>query len=135
MTPEQEEMENQCEELFQTYIDHALAFCNKTKITWPDGTFTDPDESLMRQVENAIDVPEQSAFDFRMNVCVQVLGIERSGDNATWRDIDPLYNAIGRIVGGGGGTAPPPLPDVCTCDIMVLMAKGCTCGHMKNGKN
>jgi len=134
MTTEQE-MEEQCKELFETYIDHAAAFCNKTMIEWPDGTRTIPDETLMRQVENAIDVPEQAAFDFRMSVCAWVLGAIRRGDEPTWRGHDPLYMAIGKVVGGGGFSKSPPAPDTCTCDIMILMAKGCVCGHLKNGKS
>jgi serine protein kinase len=54
------------ERLFANYIDNVVAHCEKAKIKNPyTGQEVDPDERLMRSIEEKADIPEQMADDFR----------------------------------------------------------------------
>ena len=45
------------------YVENAAAFCNKVYLNGKE-----PDEKLMRRIEDELDIHEQGAYDFRMLV-------------------------------------------------------------------
>lgn len=57
------------ERLFTNYIDNVVAHVEKTKVRNPyTGAEVDPDERLMRSIEEKADIPEQMADDFRRQI-------------------------------------------------------------------
>jgi serine protein kinase len=84
------------QELFNSYIDNVAAFYNCTKLNGQD-----PDESLMRRIEEAVGISEQYAWDFRVSMLAKVAASHRLGNNYDWRTDQNLVHAIQQIVGGG----------------------------------
>lgn len=61
--------ENAIVRLCTNYIDNLMAYIDKSKITNPiTGKPQEPDERLMRSIEEKIDIPEQGADDFRISI-------------------------------------------------------------------
>jgi len=57
------------ERLFTNYIDNVVAHVEKTKVRNPyTGAEVEPDERLMRSIEEKADIPEQMADDFRRQI-------------------------------------------------------------------
>lgn len=83
------------QELYDDYINNAAAFLNCEKL---DGK--EPDETLMRQVEEAIGVPEQAAWDFRSKMVRDIAAASILGRTYDWRNDIHLVTAIQQIVGG-----------------------------------
>jgi serine protein kinase len=58
--------EKAIERLCAKYVDNVIAYVNKEKIINPiTKQFMEPDERLMRSIEEKADIPEQGADDFR----------------------------------------------------------------------
>jgi serine protein kinase len=63
--------EEQAEELFQRYMTNCDAHCKKEKVLDSiTGEYSDPDEQLMRSLEELIGVPENSKDTFRNGIFV-----------------------------------------------------------------
>lgn len=57
------------ERLFTNYIDNVVAHCEKSKVRNPyTQQEVEPDERLMRSIEEKADIPEQMADDFRRQI-------------------------------------------------------------------
>lgn len=84
------------QELFDNYMDNVAAFYNCVKLNGQS-----PDETLMRQIEEGVGVPEQAAWDFRVSMLAKVTSGQRLGKSYNWREDERLVNVIQQIVGGG----------------------------------
>jgi len=87
--------EEQAEELFKRYMKNIGAFCKKEKIKDSiTGEYSDPDEKIMRSIEEYIGVPQQSKKEFRNGVHVYKSDFLESGKSFTFKDYDPIRRAI-----------------------------------------
>lgn len=87
--------EEQAQSLFDNYIMNATAYCKKEKIKDSiTGEYSDPDEKLMRQIEEYNGVPENSKSEFRNGIFVYKSTRLESGKTFTFKDYEPLKSAI-----------------------------------------
>lgn len=87
--------DEQAQSLFENYIMNASAFCKKEKVLDSiTGEYSDPDEKLMRQIEEFISVPVNSKMEFRQNIFVYKSTRLEKGLPFTFKDYDPLRTAI-----------------------------------------
>jgi serine protein kinase len=87
--------EEQAQSLFENYIRNATAYCQKEKV--PDsitGEFSDPDEKLMRTIEEYINIPVNSKTEFRNGIFVYKAACLEKGEPFTFKSYDPLRIAI-----------------------------------------
>lgn len=81
--------------LCDKYIDNVIAFINKTKIINPvTQRDQEPDERLMRQIEEKIDIPDQMAEDFRRSIAVFMTTLQRQGKTFKWDSNPQLKRAL-----------------------------------------
>jgi serine protein kinase len=87
--------ENAIERLCSNYIDNLMAYIDGTKIKNP---FTEqdqePDERLMRSIEEKIDIPEVGADDFRRGIAGFIGHLAHSGKNFKWDSNPQLKKAF-----------------------------------------
>lgn len=87
--------DEQAQSLFENYIMNATAFCKKEKVLDTiTGEMSDPDEKLMRQIEEYISVPVNSKNEFRQGIFVYKSSRLEKGQPFTFKDYDPLRTAI-----------------------------------------
>jgi serine protein kinase len=87
--------EEQAEALFRRYMENVAAFCKREKITdTVTGEMSDPDEKLMRSLEELIGVPVNSKTEFRNNIFVYKADKLEKGQVFRYEDYDPLRVAI-----------------------------------------
>jgi serine protein kinase len=87
--------EEQAEALFSRYMENVSAYCRKEKITDSvTGELSDPDEKLMRSLEELIGVPVNSKNEFRNNIFVYKADKLERGQKFGYNDYDPLREAI-----------------------------------------
>jgi len=87
--------DDQAENLFDNYIKNALAFCTKEKVKNDIlGEFSEPDEKLMRSIEETIGVPLNSVKEFRQAIFVQKSSCIERGEKFTYKTYTPLKEAI-----------------------------------------
>ena len=87
--------EEQAQALFDNYIMNATAFCKKEKVyDTITGEYSEPDEKLMRQVEEFIGIPANSKQEFRQGIFVYKVAQLEKGLKFTFKDYDPLTRAI-----------------------------------------
>jgi serine protein kinase len=66
--------------LLENYLDNVDAYCNKTKVRDPiTGEEVDPDEKLMRSIEEQIGVSENAKREFREGIMRSVASLARRG--------------------------------------------------------
>lgn len=83
--------------LCSNYIDNVFAHIEGTKIKDPfTGKDMDPDERLMRSIEEKADIPEQMADDFRRSIAAQVGSIAKKGGKFGWDTNPKLARALER---------------------------------------
>lgn len=77
--------------MFNNYIDNVFAFINNEKIRNEyTGENEEPNERLMRSIEEKIDVPDQGVDDFRRSIAAYVGGLTRNeGREALKWDSNP----------------------------------------------
>lgn len=76
--------------LCANYIDNIVAYINKSKVTNPyTGKDQEPDERLMRAIEEKIEIPEVGADDFRRSIVGFIGTLSTQGKKFTW-DSNPL---------------------------------------------
>ena len=87
--------ENAIERLCGNYIDNVMAYIEGTKIKNP---FTEqdqePDERLMRSIEEKIDVPEVGTDDFRRSLAAFIGNLAHSGKEFKWDSNPQLKKAL-----------------------------------------
>lgn len=87
--------EEQAQSLFENYIRNATAFCQKEKVMDSiTGEFSDPDEKLMRTIEEYINIPVNSKTEFRNGIFVYKASCLEKGEPFTFKSYDPLRVAI-----------------------------------------
>ena len=87
--------EEQAEALFRRYMENSTASCKKEKIIDSiTGEISDPDEELMRSLEELIGVPVNSKMEFRNNIFVYKSDALERGISFGYDDYDPLRDAI-----------------------------------------
>jgi len=87
--------DDQAATLFDNYMMNITAFCKNDKVLDSiTGEYSDPDEKLMRSIEELIPVPENSKSEFRNGVFVYKTGALERGKKFTYRNYPPLREAI-----------------------------------------
>ncbi|MFM9277083.1 PrkA family serine protein kinase [Paenibacillus jiagnxiensis] len=81
--------------LFENYLDNIEAFCNWTKIRDPlTDEEMDPDERLMRSIEEQIGVSENAKKAFREEILIRISAYSRKGKKFEYHNHDRLREAI-----------------------------------------
>ncbi|WP_433943907.1 PrkA family serine protein kinase [Paenibacillus sp. SN-8-1] len=81
--------------LFENYLDNIEAFCNWTRIRDPlTDEELDPDERLMRSIEEQIGISENAKKAFREEILIRISSYSRKGRKFEYNDHDRLREAI-----------------------------------------
>jgi serine protein kinase len=81
--------------LFNNYLDNVEAYCNKQKIKDPiTEEDVEPDEKLMRSVEEQIGVSEVAKKTFREEILIRISSLARRGQTLDYRSHERLREAI-----------------------------------------
>jgi serine protein kinase len=87
--------DDQASTLFDNYMKNISAFCKKEKVFDSiTGEYSDPDEKLMRSLEELIPVPENSKSEFRNGVFVYKTDALERNKKFKYTDYPPLKDAI-----------------------------------------
>jgi serine protein kinase len=87
--------EESAKTLMDNYIDNVEAYCNREKVKHPiTGDDVDPDERLMRSIEEQISVTENQKREFREGVMRSVASLMRRGQAFTVASDERLREAI-----------------------------------------
>jgi serine protein kinase len=87
--------EEQAQSLFENYVMNAQSYCKNEKVLDSIlGEYSDPDEKLMRSIEELIGVPLNSKKEFRNNIFVYKSTMLEQGKQFTFYDYTPLREAI-----------------------------------------
>lgn len=89
--------EDQAQALFDNYMKNATAYCLKKKLRDPvTGEEQEPDEKLMRSIEEMIGVSENAKNEFRQGIFVFKSDAVDQGKAFTFNTYTPLQDAIER---------------------------------------
>lgn len=81
--------------LFENYLDNIEAFCNWHKIRDPlTGEEMDPDERLMRSIEEQIGISENAKKAFREEILIRISSYSRKGKKFDYSSHERLREAI-----------------------------------------
>ena len=81
--------------LCTNYIDNVVAFINKAKVVDPyTQKEQEPDERLMRSIEEKIDIPEVGVDDFRRGVAAFIGTLQHQGKIFAWDSNPQLKKAL-----------------------------------------
>ncbi len=81
--------------LLNNYLDNVEAFCNKTKLRDPiTEEAIDPDEKLMRSIEEQIGVTETAKKAFREEILIRISSLARRGMRFEYKSHERLKEAI-----------------------------------------
>lgn len=87
--------EESAKTLFENYLDNVEAYCNWTKIRDPlTGEEMDPDERLMRSIEEQIGISENAKKAFREEILIRMSSYARKGKTFEYGTHDRLREAI-----------------------------------------
>lgn len=87
--------QEQAEALFQNYLDHAEAYVTKKKLKdRSTGEALEPDESLMKSIEEQIAIIGTACDGFRQEVIAYLWSAGRRGEKVTYESYEPLKEAI-----------------------------------------
>ena len=87
--------EDSARTLFNNYLDNVEAYCNKQKIKDPiTEEEVEPDEKLMRAVEEQIGVSEVAKKTFREEILIRISSMARRGQGFDYRSHERLREAI-----------------------------------------
>jgi serine protein kinase len=87
--------EDSARTLFNNYLDNVEAYCNKQKVKDPiTEEEVDPDEKLMRSVEEQIGVSEVAKKTFREEILIRISSLARRGLSFDYRSHERLREAI-----------------------------------------
>jgi serine protein kinase len=81
--------------LLNNYLDNVEAFCNKTKLRDPiTDEEQEPDEHLMRSIEEQIAVSENAKRSFREEILIRISSLARKGQTFDYTSHERLKEAI-----------------------------------------
>ncbi len=81
--------------LFNNYLDNVEAYCNRTKLRDPiTEEEMEPDEKLMRGIEEQIGVTENAKKAFREEILIRISALARRSQKLDYRSHDRLREAI-----------------------------------------
>lgn len=87
--------EESAKTLFENYLDNIEAFCNWTKIRDPlTDEEMEPDERLMRSIEEQIGISENAKKAFREEILIRISAYSRKGKKFEYNHHDRLREAI-----------------------------------------
>lgn len=87
--------EDSAKTLLDNYLDNVEAFCNKTKIKDPiTDEDVEPDDKLMRSIEEQIGVSENAKKAFREEILIRLSTLARKGQRFEYTSHDRLREAI-----------------------------------------
>ncbi|CAH0117830.1 MULTISPECIES: PrkA family serine protein kinase [unclassified Paenibacillus] len=87
--------EESAKTLFENYLDNIEAFCNWTKIRDPlTDEEMEPDERLMRSIEEQIGISENAKKAFREEILIRISAYSRKGRKFEYNNHDRLREAI-----------------------------------------
>jgi len=87
--------EESAKTLFDNYLDNIEAYCNWTKIKDPlTGEEMDPDERLMRSIEEQIGISENAKKSFREEILIRMSSYSRKGKKFDYSSHERLREAI-----------------------------------------
>jgi serine protein kinase len=76
------------------YLDNVKAYVTREKVVDGDGRLTDPDERVMRAIEEKIDIPESRKGDFRHELMNYVAACQAEGRTFDYRENARLVRAL-----------------------------------------
>jgi serine protein kinase len=89
--------EESAQTLFNNYLDNVEAYCNRQKLRDPiTDEEVDPDETLMRSIEEQIGVSENAKTQFREEILIRMSTYARRGKVFTYDSHERLKEAIER---------------------------------------
>ena len=81
--------------LMNNYLDNVEAYCNKTKVRDPiTEEDMEPDEQLMRSIEEQINIPENAKKTFREEILIRISSLARRGQQFSYTSHERLKEAI-----------------------------------------
>ncbi|WAA11869.1 PrkA family serine protein kinase [Fervidibacillus halotolerans] len=87
--------EESAKTLMDNYLDNVEAYCNKTKLRDPlTGEEINPDEKLMRSIEEQIGISENAKKAFREEILIRISAFARKGKRFDYNSHDRLREAI-----------------------------------------
>lgn len=87
--------EESAKTLMDNYLDNVEAFCNKSKLRDPlTGDEINPDEKLMRSIEEQIGISENAKKAFREEILIRISALARKGKRFDYRSHTRLREAI-----------------------------------------
>ena len=87
--------EEQAETLFDNYMKNAESFCKKEKVHDEiTGEYHEPDEKLMRSIEELINIPVNAKAEFRNGIFVHKTTCLERGDKFTFKTYPPLKEGV-----------------------------------------
>ncbi|GKV55860.1 serine protein kinase [Sporosarcina sp. NCCP-2222] len=87
--------EESAKTLMDNYLDNVEAFCNKHKIRDPlTGEEMNPDEKLMRSIEEQIGISENAKRAFREEILIRISAYARKGQRFNYQSHERLREAI-----------------------------------------
>jgi serine protein kinase len=87
--------EEQARTLLNNYLDNVESYCNKTKLRDPiTDEEMDPDEHLMRSIEEQIGVSENAKRSFREEILIRISSLARKGQGFDYTSHERLKEAI-----------------------------------------
>ena len=87
--------EESAKTLMNNYLDNVEAFCNKNKLRDPiTGEEMNPDEKLMRSIEEQIGVSENAKRPFREEILIRLSAFARKGKRFDYNSHERLREAI-----------------------------------------
>lgn len=87
--------EESAKTLMDNYLDNVEAYCNKNKLRDPlTGDEMNPDEKLMRSIEEQIGISENAKKAFREEILIRISAYARKGKRFDYRSHERLREAI-----------------------------------------
>lgn len=87
--------QEQAQDLFNNYLDHAEAYANRAKIKDKNtGEELEPDEKFLQSIEEQIGISGTAAKGFRQDVTAYMFYVLRSGGRLDYNSYEPLKEAI-----------------------------------------
>ena len=81
--------------LLNNYLDNVEAYCNKTKVIDPvTEEEMEPDERLMRSIEEQIGITENGKRQFREEILIRISSLARRGQTFDYKSHERLQEAI-----------------------------------------
>ncbi|MGH2518006.1 MAG: protein prkA, partial [Ktedonobacterales bacterium] len=87
--------EESAKTLLNNYLDNVEAYCNKTKVKDPiTDEDVDPDEHLMRSIEEQIGITDNAKKAFREEILIRISSLARRGQSFEYTSHERLKEAI-----------------------------------------